>query len=99
MLKMGKDTGKGLEIGLSESISDAVQTANMLMGGLNTSADITRMTNVSMPELRQEITIAAEQNKTPVNLNGQRIAEIQGTNNATQLAWLRARDARGYGQR
>ena len=99
MLKMGKDTGKGLEIGLSESISDAVQTANMLMGGLSTSADITRRSLANMPAIQQEISIANEQAQKPVYLNGKQIATIQGTNNTNELAWLRAKDARGYGYR
>lgn len=99
MKRLGRYTGEGLEIGLNESMARAVRVANTMLGGLTTSADLTRMTNVNMPELRQEISIAAEQNKVPVNIDGRKVAEIQGQNNASQLAWLRARDARGYGQR
>lgn len=99
MKRLGEYTGEGLEIGLNASMSRAVRVANTMLGGLTTSADLTRMTNVNMPELRQEISIAAEQNKVPVNIDGRKVAEIQGQNNASQLAWLRARDARGYGQR
>lgn len=99
MKRLGRYTGEGLEIGLNESMARAVRVANTMLGGLTTSADLTRMTSVNMPELRQEISIAAEQNKVPVNIDGRKVAEIQGQNNASQLAWLRARDARGYGQR
>lgn len=99
MKRLGRYTGEGLEIGLNESMARAVRVANTMLGGLTTSADLTRMTNVNMPELRQEISIAAEQNKVPVNIDGRKVAEIQRQNNASQLAWLRARDARGYGQR
>lgn len=99
MQSLGKQTGKGLEIGLNESMKNAVTLAAQLMGGLTTSADLSRMTRVNMPELRQEITLAAEQSATPVNLDGHQIAKIQGQNNASQLAWLRARSARGYGQK
>ncbi len=99
MQSLGKQTGKGLEIGLNESMKNAVALAAQLMGGLTTSADLSRMTRVNMPELRQEITLAAEQSATPVNLDGHQIAKIQGQNNASQLAWLRARSARGYGQK
>ncbi len=99
MQSLGKQTGKGLEIGLNESMKNAVALAAQLMGGLTTSADLSRMTRVNMPELRQEITLAAEQSATPVNLDGHQIAKIQGQNNASQLAWLRTRSARGYGQK
>lgn len=99
MKRLGEYTGEGLEVGLNESMARAVRVANQMLGGLTTSADLTRVTNVSMPELRQEISIAADQNKTPVNIDGHKVAEIQGQNNAAQLRWLRARDARGYGQR
>lgn len=99
MRKLGDQTGKGLEIGLTESMKSAVSTAERLMGGLTTSADLSRITRVNMPELRQEITLAAEASATPVNLDGHQIAKIQGQNNASQLSWLRARSARGYGQK
>lgn len=99
MKRLGEYTGEGLEVGLNKSMEHAVRVANQMLGGLTTSADLTRVTNVSMPELRQEISIAADQNKTPVNIDGHKVAEIQGQNNAAQLRWLRARDARGYGQR
>lgn len=99
MKRLGQYTGEGLEIGLNESMARAVNVANAMLGGLTTSADLTRVTNVNMPELRQEISIASEQSKVPVNIDGKKVAEIQGQNNASQLAWLRARDARGYGQR
>lgn len=99
MKRLGRYTGEGLEIGLNESMARAVRVASTMLGGLTTSADLTRMTSVNMPELRQEISIAAEQNKVPVNIDGRRVAEIQGQNNASRLAWMRARDARGYGQR
>lgn len=99
MKRLGEYTGEGLEVGLNESMARAVRVANQMLGGLTTSADLTRVTNVSMPELRQEISVATEQAKTPVNIDGHQVAEIQGQNNAAQLRWLRARDARGYGQR
>ena len=99
MRKLGDQTGKGLEIGLTESMKSAVSTAERIMGGLTTSADLSRITRVNMPELRQEITLAAEASATPVNLDGHQIAKIQGQNNASQLSWLRARSARGYGQK
>ena len=81
-------------------MKDAVAIAKRLTGQIVTAADITQTMRVSnMPNLQQEITLANEQNKTPVYLDGHKIAEIQGYNNSTQLAWQNTRAAKGVGSR
>lgn len=98
MRDLGVQTGRGLEIGLQESMTQAVITARRIAGQIATAADISQSMRISnMPNVRQEIAIANEQNKTPVYLDGQQIAEIQGFNNSTVLAWKNAKAAKGVG--
>lgn len=96
---LGGDFGEGMSIGLRESMARAVRVAKELSGEIVTSADLQSVTRVNMPNLQQEITIANSQNQTPVLLDGKQIATIQGGNNANELAWIRARNAKGYGYR
>lgn len=99
-IKLGHDYGDGYIIGLQERMQDAVAIAKRLTGQIVTAADITQTMRVAnMPNLQQEITLANEQNKTPVYLDGVKIAEIQGYNNSTQLAWQNTRAAKGVGSR
>lgn len=99
MMKNGEYAGRGLEQGLDASMRRAVLLAKRLSGEIVTSADLSQTMRVNMPDLAQEITIANEQSATPINLDGKQIASIQGGNNRAQLAWERARTARGYGYR
>lgn len=98
MRDLGNQSGKGLEIGLQESMARAAMTAKMMAGQIATAADFSAAVRVAnMPNLQQEIISANEQNNTPVYLDGQQIAEIQGFNNSTVLAWKNAKAAKGVG--
>ena len=99
MMRNGEYVGQGLEEGLNASMARAVLVAKQLSGQIVTAADLSQTTRVNMPGLAQEIIVANEQSVTPINLNGKQIASIQGNNNRVQLAWERARTARGYGYR
>lgn len=101
MMRMGRYTGEGLEIGLRESMARAVAVAKQLTGQIATAADISGMVRVAnMPNIGQEVAVAnAQQPPTPVMLNGVQIAEIQGYNNSVQLAWQNTRAAKGVGSR
>lgn len=97
MRNIGKSVGEGFDLGVRESMETAVQTAKRMTGKLITVSDITQSTRVNVPNLNQEIKLANEQSSVPVNLDGQRIAEIQGLNNATRIEFLRRQEAKGYG--
>lgn len=99
MMRNGEYVGQGLEEGLNASMARAVLVAKQLSGQIVTAADLSQTTRVNMPGLAQEIIVANEQSVTPVNIDGKQIASIQGNNNRVQLAWERARTARGYGYR
>ena len=97
---LGGDFGEGYSIGLQESMARAATVARQLTGHIATSVDITQSMRVAnMPNLSQEIAVANEQNKTPVYLDGVQIAEIQGHNNSTRLAWQNTKSAKGVGSR
>ena len=97
MRRSGQFTGEGLVQGLRSSMKQAVTVAKSIGGEIVTAADLSQSMRVNVPDLAQEITIANEQNATPVVLDGKQIATIQGTNNRRQLAFERARIARGFG--
>ena len=97
MRESGRYTGEGLIQGLNESMAGAVAIAKAVGGEITTSANLSSTSRVEMPNLLQTITAANEQNSTPVTLDGKQIATIQGNNNRKQLAFERARIARGYG--
>ena len=97
MMQLGRFSAEGLDEGLKEAMTKAVATAKMLSGQIVTAADFSQTLRVNVPNLNQEIKLANEQNSVPVNLDGQRIAEIQGLNNATRIEWLRRQEAKGYG--
>lgn len=100
MKRMGEYSGKGLELGLTESMKRAVMVAKQMSGQIVTAADISQSMRVAnMPNLQQEIISANEQNKTPVYLDGHQIAEIQGYNNSTTIAWNNTRSSKGVGGR
>lgn len=99
MRRLGEYSGKGLELGLRDSMERAVRVAKQLSGQIVTAADLHSAMRVNVPNLQQEITLANEQTTTTVNLDGKQIAEIQGANNASELAWIRAKNAKGYGYR
>ena len=70
-----------------------------MTGQIVTAADISTAAKVNFGGLSQEIMAANEQTATPVYLDGQQIASIQGYNNTAQLAWQNARAAKGVGSR
>lgn len=97
MMRNGEYVGQGLEQGLTASMARAVMVAKRISGQIVTAADLSQTMRVNIPGLAQEIVVANEQSTTPVNLNGKQIATIQGPNNRAQLAFERARTARGFG--
>lgn len=98
--RLGGYFGQGYTIGLEESMRQAVAVAKRMTGQISTAADISSVTRIAnMPNIQQEIMVANDQNKTPVILNGVKIAEIQGHNNSTQIAWQNTRAAKGVGSR
>lgn len=97
MMQLGRFSAEGLDEGLREAMTKAVATAKMLSGQIVTAADFSQTLRVNVPNLNQEIKLANEQSSVPVNLDGQRIAEIQGLNNATRIEFLHRQDAKGYG--
>lgn len=98
--RLGGYFGQGYTIGLEESMRQAVAVAKRMTGQISTAADISSITRIAnMPNIQQEIMVANDQNKTPVILNGVKIAEIQGYNNSTQIAWQNTRAAKGVGSR
>jgi hypothetical protein len=100
MMRLGEYSGEGLEIGLRNSMTRAVNVAKQMSGQIVTAADISQSMRVAnMPNLQQEIISANEQNKTPVYLDGYKIAEIQGYNNSTTIAWNNTRASKGVGGR
>lgn len=97
---IGKNFGEGFAGGIQTSMARAVLVAKQMSGQIVTAADISQSMRVAnMPNLQQEIISANEQNKTPVYLDGYKIAEIQGYNNSTTLAWNNTRAAKGVGGR
>lgn len=101
MMELGQFTGEGYAIGLENSMRNAVAIAKRMSGQIVTAADITQTMRVSnMPNLQAEIASAnANAPATPVYLDGVQIAEIQGHNNSTQIAWNNTRAAKGVGSR
>lgn len=97
MMRNGEYVGQGLEQGLTASMARAVMVAKRISGQIVTAADLSQTMRVNIPGLAQEIVVANEQSTTPVNLDGKQIATIQGANNRAQLAFERARTARGFG--
>ena len=97
MMQLGRFSAEGLDEGLKEAMTKAVATAKMLSGQIVTAADFSQTLRVNVPNLNQEIKLANEQSSVPVNLDGQRIAEIQGLNNAMRIEFLRRQEAKGYG--
>lgn len=97
MMRNGEYVGQGLEQGLTASMARAVMVAKRISGQIVTAADLSQTMRVNIPGLAQEIVVANEQSTTPVNLDGKQIATIQGPNNRAQLAFERARTARGFG--
>lgn len=100
-IKLGHDYGDGYIIGMRERMQDAVAIAKRLTGQIVTAGEISQTMRVAnMPNLQQEIANANVQAPTtPVYLDGVKIAEIQGYNNSTQLAWQNTRAAKGVGSK
>lgn len=97
MKRLGEYSGQGLEIGLRDSMKRAVMVAKQLSGEIVTAADMRSAMRVNLPNLQQEITLANQQSTTPVNIDGKKVAEIQGANNHYELAWIRTKNAKGFG--
>lgn len=99
MQQLGQYTGEGLSIGLRESMARAVSIARQMTGQIATAADLQNTARINFSGLQQEIVAANEQTATPVYLDGKQIAEIQGVNNSTQIAWQNTKAAKGVGSR
>lgn len=96
---IGANFGGSVALGIQDSIANAVRIAKQLTGQIVTAADFPRTTNVNYTGLQQEIIAASEQAVKPVYLDGRQIAEIQGINNSTQIAWQNTRTAKGVGSK
>lgn len=96
---IGANFGGSVALGMQDSIANAVRIAKQLTGQIVTAADFPRTTNVNYTGLQQEIIAASEQAVKPVYLDGRQIAEIQGINNSTQIAWQNTRTAKGVGSK
>lgn len=99
-IALGANFGGAFGTGLQQSMQQAVHIAKVMTGELVTAASIPSTMRMSMPNIGQEIAVAnAQAPTTPVYLDGAKIAEIQGYNNSTQLAWQNTRAAKGVGSR
>lgn len=77
MMQAGRYTGQGLEIGLRESIGKAVAVADSIMGGLTTGANFRRVAFVgNMPDIRQEVALANEQQPVNLYVNGRQLGQV-----------------------
>ena len=100
MMDSGRYFSEGFAIGIENSMGKAVAAAKRMTNQAIGAADMANVMRVAnMPNLQQEIINANEQSRTPVYLDGVQIAEIQGYNNSTQLAWRNDRAAKGVGSR
>ena len=99
-IAIGNDFGDGMSIGLREGLTRAVNVAQRMSGEIATAASLPSMNFIrNMPDIASEITVANEQSATPVLLDGKQIAEIQGYNNSSTIAWRNTKAARGVGSR
>jgi tape measure domain-containing protein len=98
-MRSGHSFGEGFSIGIQDSMRNAVAVAKQMTGQLVTAADISRLSNVAMSGITQEVSVVSDQAPTPVYLDGRQIAEIQGHNNSMQLAWQNNKSAKGVGSR
>lgn len=96
---IGRNFGESIAMGLNATIGEAVRTADNLSGRMSTAATLSMRQSVSFAGLENVIVSANQQTTTPINLDGQQIAEIQGTNNSAQIAWQNTRGAKGVGSR
>lgn len=97
---LGRNFGEGYEIGIRESMQNAVATARAMAGEvLNASVIGSGGLGVLRVEAGAEpLQVAMEGADKPVYLDGTKIADIQGGHNAAQLAFLDDRSARGVGR-
>ena len=99
-IDIGNDFGDGMSIGLREGLTRAVNVAQRMSGEIVTAASLPNMSYLrNMPDIASEITVANEQTATPVLLDGKQIAEIQGHNNSSVIAWRNTKAAKGVGSR
>lgn len=99
-IAIGNDFGDGMSIGLREGLTRAVNVAQRMSGEIVTAASLPNMSYMrNMPDIASEITVANEQSATPVLLDGKQIAEIQGHNNSSVIAWRNTKAAKGVGSR
>lgn len=99
-IAIGNDFGDGMSIGLREGLTRAVNVAQRMSGEIVTAASLPNMSYLrNMPDIASEITVANEQSATPVLLDGKQIAEIQGHNNSSVIAWRNTKAAKGVGSR
>ena len=98
---LGRDFGEGYTIGLQESMAHAAEVARKMTGHVATSVDIIQATRVSnMPNLQQEIILANEQSKQPINLyvNGRELARVTASDTQQAQNWHNRRIALGVGK-
>lgn len=97
--EIGRNFGGSISMGLNETIGEAVRVANHVSGRMVTAATLATRQSISFAGLENVIVAANQQTTTPINLDGRQIAEIQGLNNSTQIAWQNTRGAKGVGSR
>lgn len=92
MMQAGRFTGQGLEIGLRESIEKAVAVADGIMGGLTNGAYFRRVSFVgNMPDIRQEVALANEQQPVNLYVNGKQLGEVMSADTSrAQSAYNRS---------
>lgn len=98
---LGENFGQGYTIGIEESMREAISIARRMTGELiNASAIGSGGRSVIRVEAGGEpLQVAVEGGAVPVNLDGRQIAEIQGLNNSSVLAFKNAQHSRGVGGR
>jgi hypothetical protein len=99
MMQAGRYTGQGLEIGLRESIEKAVSVANGIMGGLTTGANFRRVSFVgNMPDIRQEVALANEQQPVNLYVNGKQLGEVMSADTSRAQSVYNRSIALGVGK-
>lgn len=98
--KLGRHFGQGYEVGIEESMADAVNTAKRMTGEV-LSASVIGSNGLGVLRVEagsEPLQVAMEGADAPVYLDGKQIASIQGGNNRSELNWLQKRNNRGYGR-
>lgn len=101
LIKEGENFGAGYRIGIEESMQGAINVARRMTGELvNASALGAASRGVIRIEAGGEpLQVAVDGDAAPINLDGRQIAEIQGLNNSSVIAFNNTQHARGVGGR